>query len=135
MLLLFCSTASAEVFNCPQAYPGKDRPAAPLTGAMMAWGEDRTGLFAGDYSKPAEGGFDAAYPIMDDQQAWLVCSYGSKKRLKGKLHDGREWYQYMEWGPTEWWIRLPPKVHDCVVHVRESQSRMWRATAECSGKP
>lgn len=101
----------------------------------MAWGEDRTGLFAGDYSKPAENGYDATYPIMADEQAWLICSYGGAKRHKGKVQNGREWNQYMEWGPSEWWVRLPAKVRDCTVHARETKNSQgvgtWTVTATC----
>jgi hypothetical protein len=134
----FASTiANAQVYTCPQTYPGNDRPAASLTSATMAWGEIHgTGLFAGDYSEAAQDGFNLRFPFMEDQQAWLVCSYGSKKRNRGQLHKGREWNQYMEWTPTEWWIQVAPKVRACDVQVREISTRVpgkstWTATAVC----
>jgi len=34
-LALLPALAGAQVYKCPQVYPGKDRPAAPLTGASM----------------------------------------------------------------------------------------------------
>jgi hypothetical protein len=136
VLALSCAAANAEVYNCPQVYPGKDWPSASLTGATMAWGDDATGLFAGDYSTPAEEGYDAAYPIMDDEQAWLICSYGSKKRNKGKVRDGHEWNQYMEWSPIQWKVKLPPKAHDCILQVREvkasaPEKSTWTVSAVC----
>jgi hypothetical protein len=103
----------------------------------MAWGEIHgTGLFAGDYSEPAQDGFNLRFPFMDDQQAWLVCSYGSKKRNKGRFHEGRESSQYMEWTPIEWWVKIAPKVRACDVQVREMKTRdpgknTWTATATC----
>lgn len=134
-LVWYSAVANAEIYECPKVYPGKDGPAAPVTGGTMAWGEDRTGLFAGDYSKPAENGYDATYPIMADEQAWLVCSYGGNKRHQGKVRDGHEWNQYVEWGPIEWWVRLPPKVRDCTVHARETKGNRgtstWAVSASC----
>lgn len=136
VLMLFCAGANAEAYKCPQGFPGKDWRTAPLTGGTMAWGEDAAGLFAGDYSQPAQEGYDAAYPILDDEQAWLICSYGSKKRNKGKFHDGHEWNQYMEWSPIEWRVKLPPKVHNCTLQVREVKlpapaKSTWTVTAVC----
>ena len=103
----------------------------------MAWGEIHgTGLFAGDYSEPAQDGFNLRFPFMEDQQAWLVCSYGGKKRNKGQFHERREWNQYMEWTPIEWWVRIAPKVRACDVQVREIKTRdpnngTWTVTATC----
>lgn len=137
VLALTYATANAQVYRCPQAYPGNDRPAAPLTSATMAWGEIHgTGLFAGDYSEPAHDGFNLRFPFMDDQQAWLVCSYGSKKRHKGQFHEGRESNQYMEWTAIEWWVKVAPKVGACDVQVRELKTRdpsksTWTATTTC----
>lgn len=129
-------STSTETFTCPQAYPGKDRPPARLTNGAMAWGEDRAGVFAGDYSKSAANGFDEAFPIMAYEQAWLICSYGGKKRHKGKFQDGREWGQYMEWSPIESWVKLPPKVHGCTLHVRGIKAGgrsagTWSVNATC----
>lgn len=137
VLALTCATVDAQVYSCPQTYPGNDRPAAPLTSATMAWGDIHgTGLFAGDYSEPAQDGFNLRVPFMDDQQAWLVCSYGSKKRNKGQFQDGKEWNQYMEWTPTEWWVKIAAKVRACDVRVRELKNRdlsknKWTVTAAC----
>lgn len=138
ILALSCIAANAQVYRCPATYPGKETSVIPLTSATMAWGEDHAGLFAGDYSKPTEGGFDAAYPIMDDEQAWLGCSYGSMKRNKGQVHHGREWNQFMDWTPIESWVKLDRKAHNCVLHVRESNTSYpstWTAIATCEHAP
>lgn len=136
-LVLSCGATEAQVYKCPQVYPGKHRPAQPLTSASMAWGEDRDGLFAGDYSEAVPEGYDLHFPpFMDDQPAWLICSYGSKKRNKGRFHNGHEWNQRMDWSMIEWWVRLAPKAGVCDVQVREIKARSpnkstWTATAIC----
>lgn len=138
---LASAIANAQVYTCPQTYPGNDRPAASLTSATMAWGEIHgTGLFAGDYSEPAQDGYNLRFPFMEDQQAWLVCSYGSKKRNRGQFHERLEWNQYMEWTPIEWWVKVAAKVRACDVQVREIKTRVpngstWTATATCTDQP
>jgi hypothetical protein len=141
-LLLSCSTANAQfVYKCPQSYPANDKPAAPLTNATMAWGEFHgNGLFAGDYSEAAQEGYDLRYGFVGDEQAWLICGYGGKKRVKGRFHDGHEWNQRMEWGTTEWWVKIAPKVQACNIQVREIKTHdpsksTWTVTATCEQAP
>lgn len=139
VLAVSCATAANAqfVYKCPQTYPGKDKPATPLTNATMAWGELRgNGMFAGDYSEAAEEGYDSRYPFAGEEQGWLICGYGGTKRIKGRFHDGHEWNQRMEWGTSEWWVKVAPKVNVCNVQVREvkspgSDKRIWTVTATC----
>jgi hypothetical protein len=103
----------------------------------MRWGELRgDGWLKGD-DEAAEEGQDIHYGFADDEQAWLVCSYGSRTRIKGRFHDGHEWNQHMEGGVAEWWIKLGPKVGRCTVQIREVKSHdpaksAWTATAACN---
>lgn len=135
-LLLFLATSKAEEYRCPQTYPGKDAPAAVLTGATMRWGElHGDGWLTGD-DEAAEGGQDIHYGFADDEQAWLVCSYGGKNRIKGRFHDGHEWNQHIEGAAAEWWVKLRPKVSTCTVQLREVKSQApqkstWTASAIC----
>lgn len=135
VLVVPCLSANAQVYKCPQTYPGKDAPATPLTGAYMHMGEIRgEGWLQGD-EEAAEEGYDARYAFPDEEQAWLVCSYGGRKRNKGRFHDGHEWNQSMSDPVAEWWTKLGPKVGVCTVQVREIKSRApkstWTVTATC----
>lgn len=138
MMLCFTAANAQFVYTCPQSYPDTDKPASPLTNATMARGTHRgDGLFAGDYAEAAEEGYDLRYPFAGDEQAWLVCGYGSTKRFKGRFHDGHEWNQRMEWGDSEWWLKLAPRIRECQVQVREAKSRTldtstWTVTATCN---
>lgn len=135
-LALSCTVAGAQVYECPQLYPGKDTPAAPLTGASMMWGERHgDGYLHGD-DEAVDGGHDIRYGFADDEQAWLVCAYGADKRIKGKFVGGRESGQAMSYGGIKWWARLPPKAGLCTVQVREIQAdgsskSTWTARAVC----
>lgn len=136
--LILSGTASnaADLYRCPQAYPGKDAPSAPLTGASMRSGElHGNGWLTGD-DEAAEEGQDIRYGFADDEQAWLVCTYGGNNRVKGRVHDGHEWNQRMEGGIAEWWVKLGPKISSCTVQIREVKSRTpgqgtWTAAAIC----
>lgn len=135
VLALSFAATNAEVYKCPQFYPGKDKPATPLTGALMTQGELRADGYWTD-DEAAEDGYDVHYAFEDDKQAWLVCSYGGKKRIKGRFHDGHEWNQRMEWGGIDWSVKLPPKMSRCTAQVREVKSgdrgtSTWTATATC----
>ena len=135
-LALACATSMAAVYKCPQVYPGKDAQAAPLTGASMMWGElHGDGYLHGD-DEAAEGGRDIRYGFADDEQAWLVCAYGADRRIKGRLHDGREWGQSMSYGGIKWWVKLAPKAGNCTVRLREAKAlgagkSTWSASAVC----
>lgn len=135
-LVLSGAATNAQVYRCPQVYPGKDAAAAPLTGASIRAGElHGDGWLVGE-DEAAEEGYDTRYGFADNEQAWLVCSYGGTKRNKGRFHDGHEWNQSMDWGGIEWWMKLAPKVGVCTVQVREFKSRdpaksTWTATAIC----
>lgn len=137
MVLLPATVHAQAVYRCPQTYPGKDTSPSPLTGASMRSGElHGSGWIAPPLDEAAEEGYDERYAFADDEQAWLVCTYGSRKRIKGRSHDGHEWAQRMEAGGSEWWIKLAPKVGICTVQVREIKPRdpgksTWTATAVC----
>jgi hypothetical protein len=138
VLLLPCAFASAQVYKCPPFYPGKDAGTKnlPVTNASVYWGElHGDGALKGD-DKPVQDGIDVHYGLANDEQGWLVCAYGGRKRIKGKVHDGHEWGQYMVSGNREWWMKLAPKVSLCTVQVREAKSRdqgksTWTITAVC----
>lgn len=148
LVVLSASTTHAEVYRCPptypdQTYPIKNRPKAPLTGAEVMFGDRPTGgpPYPDGWLTPdeitAENGMDFHYALSADEQGWLICTYGARKRIKGQLNNGREWGQHMEPGQP-WFIKLPPKVTACTVHVRENRSRQsgtWTVTAECARKP
>jgi hypothetical protein len=143
-LVLSCARVLAGEYRCPQTYPGKDVPAIPLTGAFMMWGERPTsgppfpsGWLVGDDS-PAQDGIDIRYGLSDPPEPnWLICEYGSHKRIKGRFHNGHEYGQYMEgYGKEIRFIQLAPNDTDCTVHIREVKRRdsgknTWTATASC----
>lgn len=135
--LLPCLANAGMIYRCPQSYPGKDAPSSPLTGAFMDSGPMHgSGQMAPPRDEAAEEGYDLPYAFSDDEQAWLICSYGAKKRIKGRFHDGHEWNQRMEGGAAEWWVKLAPQAGACTVQVREIKPRSpgkstWTATATC----
>lgn len=137
VLVLCCTAAYAEVYRCPQTYPGKDGPPKPLTGAYMMWGELHGNGWVSPRDETTAEGFDLQYGLPEDEQSWLICQYGARKRVKGRFHDGHEWGQYMEGGgQNHWWMKLVPKVTECTVQVRERKSRdpgksTWTVTATC----
>lgn len=137
MILPSAATNAQMIYRCPQVYPGKDAPPAPLTGAFMDSGEVRgSRWYAPPRDEAAEEGYDTPYTFADEEQAWLVCSYGARKRIKGRFHDGHEWNQRMEGGIAQWWMKLAPKVGKCIVQIREIKSRdpsksTWTVTAAC----
>jgi len=141
-LVLSTAMATAEVYRCPQTYPDKDAPADGLTGAYMMWGERPSSgpPFPSGWVTPREetavDGLDLHYELPEDEQSWLICQYGARKRVKGKLHDGREWGQHMEAAKHPWFLKVSPKVAECTVQVREMKSptaskSTWTATATC----
>ena len=90
-------------------------------------------------SNIADALYDLPYSFADEEQAWLVCSYGGNKRVKGRFHDGHEWNQRMEGSVADWWVKLAPKVGICTVQVREMKSGVrrksaWAATAVCKNE-
>lgn len=134
---LSCGAAHAQaIYKCPQLYPGKDAPPAHLTGASMRTGDLGEGWIAPPMDEAAEGGYDERYVFADDEQAWLVCSYGARKRISGRFHDGHEWNQRMEGSSAHWRIRLAPKLAECTVQTRERKAHaggkgMWIVTSVC----
>ncbi len=145
LILSTSVTAHAGVYNCPATYPGKEMPGLPLTSAMMMWGELPTdgtiyprGWLRGD-DRPAKEGIDILYGLSEPPEPnWLVCEYGSHKRIKGRFHDGHEWGQYMEGhGKESWFIRLAPEDINCTLQTREIKSRKpsaWTVKATCTGQ-
>lgn len=137
-LVLFCAASDAQVYKCPAVYPGKDanNPNLPLTNASMHQGELRGNGWLIGQDEVAMEGIDTRYGFGEGEQAWLVCTYGGKKRVKGRVHDGHEWGQYMDGGERALWMKLDPKVEVCDLQVREVKPRgqgagTWTATAIC----
>jgi hypothetical protein len=135
-LALSCAASNAEVYKCPQVYPDKDKPAAALTSAWMT--QDSAIELAGGFMTDDEGaeeGYDEHYAFNTEWQTRLVCQYGGTKRIRGRFHDGHEWYQHMQ-GGTEWSMKLPRNTGQCTLQVREAKARApvksaWTATAVC----
>jgi hypothetical protein len=144
-LVLSCSTVHAAEYRCPSAYPGKDAPATLLTGAMMMFGERPNNglLFPPGWDTPnefaVEGGMDLHHELPENEEGWLICEYGSGKRVKGRYHGGKEWGQSMEhYGQQSWFVKLAPKDRSCTIHIREVKSHQpstWTVTATCKGQP
>jgi hypothetical protein len=147
VLVMWAPIVDAEVYRCPptypdQSYPVKDVPNAPLTGAEIMFGERPSsgppypdGWITPD-EIPREGGMDFQYWLSEDEHGWLICTYGARKRINGRLHGGKEWGQYMESGQP-WFVRLASKIKGCTVQVREIKTRdpnssTWTATAICT---
>ncbi|GAA5012671.1 hypothetical protein GCM10025794_00850 [Massilia kyonggiensis] len=141
VLILSSAAAGAETYRCPQAYPGKEMAALPLTSADMTQDTDiqfASGFFIDD--EAAEEGYNAHYAFDAESQTRLVCIYGGKTRVKGRVHDGHEWNQRMQGGDTEWSMKLAPKISRCTLQVREIKVRdsgnsKWTATANCTPQP
>jgi hypothetical protein len=79
------------------------------------------------------------YGFADDEQAWLVCLYGGKKRIGGRFHDQHEWNKPIEGSSADWWMKLKPKAGSCTVQLREIKSRnpsktIWTAIAICKNE-
>lgn len=134
LLLPFTGT-SAQVYRCPQVYPDKDKPAAPLTGAMVRQTEPTPTNNLVD-EEAAEEGYDSHYALDFVDQTWLVCFYGGNKRIEGRFHDGHEWNQRIASAESSWKMKLAPKLSDCTVQTRESKTRdagksTWAVTAIC----
>lgn len=142
-LILSASAAHAGTYNCPPTYPGKDSPGLALTSGMMMWGELPTdgtiypsGWLRGD-DRPARDGVDILYGLSEPPDPnWLVCEYGSRKRIKGRFHDGHEYGQYMQGhGKESVFIRLAPEDINCMLQAREVKSHQpstWTVTATCT---
>lgn len=134
-VLLMPFATHAQVYRCPQVYPDKDKPAAPLTGAMVRQTEPTPTNNLLD-EEAAEEGFDSHYALDPDDQTWLVCFYGGNKRIKGRFHDGHEWNQRMASADFSWEMKLTPKLSDCTIQTREIKPRgpgksTWTTTATC----
>jgi hypothetical protein len=137
LLALSGAAAEAQVYRCPQVYPGKDKPAAVLTSAEITQDTDlipAAGFMTDD--EAAEEGYNENYVLNPEWQTRLTCLYGNKKRTKGRFHDGHEWYQHMTGGGREWPVKLAPKISRCTLQVREIKPRdpsksTWTATANC----
>jgi hypothetical protein len=140
-LAMSCVVAHAEVYRCPPTYPGKDAPNFPLTGAFMMWGERPTSgpPFPSGWDTPddlpAEEGLDQHYELPASEERWLICEYGSRKRIQGRLRGKHEWGQYMQGhGQQVWFIKLAAKDSSCTVQTREAKSRRpsaWTVSATC----
>lgn len=142
-LMLSCTVAHAEVYRCPQTYPDKNAPVESLTGAYMMWGERPSdgAPFPSGWDTPREEaaaeGLNLHYRLPEDEQSWLICQYGAHKRVKGRLHAGREWGQYMRGGDSNpWFLKLGPKIGECTVQIREIKSHgagksTWTVAASC----
>jgi hypothetical protein len=135
VLLVSCTGISAQVYRCPQVYPDKDRPASPLTGAIMRQTEPTpiNGLLD---EEAAEEGYDSHYALDPVDQTWLVCFYGGKERIKGRFHDGHEWNQRIASADSAWKMKLAPKLSDCTIRTRESKTHApnkstWTVTVTC----
>lgn len=143
VLALSCFVVQAAVYRCPQTYPEKDAAPEALTGGYMMWGDrSSNGLpFPSGWESPREEavaeGTDLHYILPEDEQSWLICQYGARKRVKGRLREGQERGQYMEGGGKHTWLlKLAPKVSQCTVQVREIKSHTpsrstWTVTAVC----
>lgn len=137
LLALSSVTVNAEVYRCPQSYPGKDKPALPLTSAEMTQDTDiqfASGFMTDD--EAAEEGYDQHYAFDTEWQTRLVCLYGNRTRVKGRFHDGYEWNQRMLDGGSEWSMKLAPKISRCTLQVRETKAsnpskNSWTATVTC----
>jgi hypothetical protein len=134
-LVLSQAVVNAQVYKCPQVYPGKEKPAAPLTGAMVRQTEPTPTNNLLD-EEAAEEGYDSHYALDPADQTWLVCFYGGNKRIKGRFHDGHEWNQRIASADFTWKMKLVPKLSDCIVQTREIKSRApskstWTVTASC----
>jgi hypothetical protein len=135
VLLLPSAGTGAQVYRCPQVYPDKDKPAAPLTGAMVRQTEPTPTNNILD-EEAAEEGYDSHYALDPVDQTWLVCFYGGKKRLKGRFHDGHEWNQRIASADSAWKMKLAPTLSDCTIQTREVKTRdsgksTWTVTATC----
>ena len=143
VMALSCTAAQADVYRCPAAYPGKDAPALPLSGAMMMFGErSGNGLpFPPGWDTPndreVEGGIDQHYELPENEQGWLICEYGSRKRVKGRIRNGHEYGLSMEhYGQQSWMIKLAPRDASCTVSIREAKpgsthESTWTVSAMC----
>jgi hypothetical protein len=142
-LALSCASAHAEVYRCPQTYPGDDGPPAPITSATIMWGERPTGdgpPFPPGWITPDEkavkDGTDDTYALDAEEPSWLICDYGATKRIAGKSHNGHEWGQRMGGGKFLWFVKLLPITGLCTVQSREIKAREpnksnWTVTAIC----
>lgn len=140
-LALCWGTSGAQDYKCPAFYPtqaGNERVA--LTSASMHVGELHGEGWLHGASEPIKGGTSRKYVFPEGQKSWLVCSYGSKKRISGTTINGQQWGQYMEWDKRERWIPLSAKVAGCELLVREvargdSTRHVWTAEAVCKSDP
>jgi hypothetical protein len=135
LLLLPFAATHAQVYRCPQVYPDKDKPALPLTGAMVRQTEPTPTNHLLD-DEAAEEGYDSHYALDPGDRAWLVCFYGGSKRIKGRFHDGHEWNQRIGSADAAWKMRLAPGLSDCTVQTREIKSSApskstWTVTTTC----
>jgi hypothetical protein len=142
-LILSCTVAKAAEYRCPQTYPGNGALDTHLTGAMMMFGERLgNGLpFPSGWDTPndvaVDGGLDQHYELPESEEGWLICEYGSRKRVRGRLQGKKEWGQYMEhYGQQSWFVKLAPRDRSCTIQIREVKTRdpsksTWTVTATC----
>ena len=80
---------------------------------------------------------DQHYELPENEQGWLICEYGSRQRVKGRIRNGHEYGQAMEhYGQHSWLIKLAPRDASCTVHIRETRfndtnKRIWTVSATC----
>jgi hypothetical protein len=110
---------------------------------MMMFGErPGNGLpFPSGWDTPnelaVENGTDLHYELPESEEGWLICEYGSRKRVKGRFRRGKEMGQSMEhYGQQLWFVKLAPRDRSCTVHIRETKSpepgkSTWTVTAAC----
>ena len=139
--LLMCSWAKAQVFKCPDSYPGADAalgmPAnlqgqARLQPSTLSMAYTYVGELYGEQYlvgpdvAHSNGQMDIRQGFRPEDKKWLVCVYG-----------GNEWSGAKQGviGPVQLWQRLDARITSCVLKVRKLKSstypQPWTATAEC----
>ena len=128
--LSWCAQVCAQVYRCPETYPG-DREGRRLVNAEMRIGE-RNGQTAlhGDIADVSDGSH-THYNFPDEVPRWMICQYGGKRIgataiSPAQVVNGREWP-----------IRLNSLVDMCDLDLREHKGHggpgsMWTAVANCT---
>ena len=139
--LLIATAAKAQVFKCPDPYPGADAalnmPAslqgqARLQPSHLSMAYVYVGELYGDQYlvgpdvAHSNGQMDIQQGFRLEDKKWLVCVYG-----------GNEWSGSKQGinGPVQLWQKLDSKITSCVLKVRKLKTstypQPWTATAEC----